>query len=96
MLPSISFKVKRLLEWSRKQDGYYYLPTTPAVLIIYNTEEREGADDEMLSIAQVMPKFGLIPTIKKNCTEDQIYAAIREVGLNIHTLICLKLHGNSY
>ena len=50
----------------------------------------------MLSIAQVMPKFGLIPTIKKNCTEEQMYAAIREVSLNIHMFVCLKLHCESY
>lgn len=69
-----------MLEWSKKQEGHYYLPTPPAVLIIYNTGERDGADDEMISIAAVMPKFGLMPTIQKNRTEEQILDAIREVG----------------
>lgn len=81
IVSDIFYQVRRLLEWSKRMDGYYYLPTPPAVLIIFNTADREGADDEMISIAQVMPKFGLIPTIRKNLNEQQILDAIREVSI---------------
>ena len=41
-----SLAAKALLNWTREQEGFYFLPTPPAVLIMYSTDERPGAQEE--------------------------------------------------
>ena len=75
------FQAKRLLEWTKdSQEGFYFLPRPPQVLIMFNTAERHGANEEMMSIAEIMPKFNVHPTIKKDLSGKKMLAAIAEVS----------------
>ena len=40
--------VKKLLEWSEEQKGFYYLSTPPTVLLMYSTSDRPGFDTEVM------------------------------------------------
>ena len=50
------------------------------MLIMFNTAERHGAHEEMMSIAEIMPKFNVHPTIKKDLSGKKMLGAIAEVS----------------
>lgn len=47
---------------------------------MFNTAAREGANDEMISIAQILPiKFNVLPIIKRDLTGEEMLGAIHKV-----------------
>ena len=72
-----SFEIASLLEWSVAQEGFYYLPTPPAVIMMYSTLDRENADAERLQLEAVFPKFKVTMQEYKNPTKQLMFDAIR-------------------
>ena len=72
-----SFEIASLLEWSVAQEGFYYLPTPPAVIMMYSTLDRENADAERLQLEAVFPKFKVTMREYKNPTKQLMFDAIR-------------------
>ena len=48
------YKVRHLLEWSSRQEGFYYLPAAPKVIVIYSTENRHSAEQETEALEKVL------------------------------------------
>lgn len=38
-----SFEIRNLLQWSLNQEGFYFLPSPPVVLMMYSTPHKEAA-----------------------------------------------------
>lgn len=70
--------VRTLFRWIKRQQGFYFLPTPPTVLIMYSTENREGAEEECRDLLSILPKFNVKTTVKKNLTKDEMMQAIRD------------------
>ena len=67
-----SYKVKRLLEWSDLQNGFYYLPTPPVVLLMAITTEREGAEEEIQRLDNAFPEFNVSLRKVLNPNKDEM------------------------
>lgn len=63
---------KALLNWTREQDGFYCLPTPPAVLIMYSTDERPGTQEECDRLSEALPAFNVETTIRKDPTATEM------------------------
>ena len=74
-----SYKVKRLLEWSDLQNGFYYLPTPPVVLLMAITTEREGAEEEIQRLDNAFPEFNVSLRKVLNPNKDEMLNSIRDV-----------------
>ena len=72
------YRVRHLLEWSSRQDGFYYLPTPPKVILLYSTENRDGADSEVMALDKVLPRFNINVIKRLNPTKITIVNTIRE------------------
>lgn len=73
-----SFEIQSLLSWSFEQDGFYYLPSPPAVIMMYSTLDREDAQLERLQLEAVFPKFKVTMQTYENPTMQQTLEAIRD------------------
>lgn len=91
-----SYSIRHILEWSFSQEGFYYLQTPPAVLVLYSTDERETAEQEMLELRRVLPQFNVDVIERKNPSKQQIFDAIRvaQLGTQISALVVFIMsHG---
>ena len=70
------YKIRRLLEWSDAQEGFYYLLSPPVVLLMYTTENRDGAEQESQSIERAFPEFNIPITKVENPTKQDMTSAI--------------------
>ena len=90
--------VETLLQWSSKQDGFYYLSNPPAVLLAYSTIQRDGFENEVYAFVKAMEKgLDIMPMKLENPTVDQLMDAIREAQSqpNISALIVVYMsHGS--
>lgn len=91
-----SYEVRQLLEWSSAQEGFYYLPKQPVVLIMYSTTDREGAEEERLELSKVFPQFNVRVRKKKDPRKQQMLDEIRMAQMedDISALIVIIMsHG---
>ena len=70
------YKIRRLLEWSDAQEGFYYLLSPHVVLLMYTTENREGTEQESQSIERAFPEFNIPITKVENPTRQDMTSAI--------------------
>lgn len=68
--------------WSEGQEGFFYLPTPPVVLIMYSTEDRQGAEDERLQLSEVLPDFNVQTRERSNLRKQQMLDEIRLAQMN--------------
>lgn len=89
------YKVRHLLEWSSRQDGFYYLPKPPKVIVMYSTDDRDGAEQEVDSLEKALPKFRVKPIMRKDPTKNTIVDTIRQSQIeDISGLIVIMMsHG---
>lgn len=71
-----TYKLRQLLEWSDSQEGFYYLQTPPVVLVMYSTENRDGAEQESQDLERVISEFKLDVCTKVNPSKDEMTSAI--------------------
>lgn len=87
------------LEWSAKQDGFYYLSTAPTVLVMYSTKERQGFQAEVNAFVSGLDNtLDLKQRIIKDPTSSEVLHQIRLAQLqpNISALIVVYMsHGTS-
>lgn len=70
---------KYLLECADStKSGSYYIPSPPTVLIMYTTQNRDGAEEERENLVKVLPEFEVEPIIKENLTRLEMLEAIRD------------------
>ena len=74
---AFSYEVRQLLNWSSSQEGFYYLPTPPVVLIMYSTEDRQGAEEERMELSKVFPDFNVDVRERKDLRKQQMLDEIR-------------------
>lgn len=91
-------EIESLLQWSKKQDGFYYLSNPPTVLLMYSTIAREGFEVEVEAFVRAM-KIGLDirPTNIKDPTASKVLEEIRRAQAqpNISALIVVYMsHGS--
>ena len=72
------YKVRHLLEWSSRQEGFYYLPAAPKVIVMYSTQDRHGAEQETEALDKVLPRFNINVIKRLNPTKMTIVNTIRE------------------
>lgn len=77
-----SYVVREQLMWSEGQEGFFYLPTPPVVLIMYSTEDRQGAEDERLQLSEVLPDFNVQTRERSNLRKQQMLDEIRLAQMN--------------
>ena len=70
------YKIRGLLEWSDSQEGFYYLLSPPVVLLMYTTENRDGAEQESQSIERAFPEFNIPISKMENPTRLDMTSAI--------------------
>ena len=94
-----SYEFRQLIDWSRAQEGFYYLPTPPSVLIMYTTTNREGANKEKEALMQTFPVFNVEVDVRENPNESEMLGAIRDMQRhrpNMSALIVIIMsHGSS-
>ena len=73
-----SYDFRHLIEWSEAQQGFYYLPTPPCVLVMYTTENREGAEQEKDDLLKALPEFNLRVKIRTNPEPSEMIGAITD------------------
>ena len=61
-----SFEFPNLISWSDAQEGFYYLPTPPSVLIMYTTSSSKNAEREKQDLIDAFPEFNVRVDIKAN------------------------------
>ena len=94
-----SLGVQSLLEWSVKQEGFYYLPTQPTVIVMYSSEGRHGFDEEVNKFVEFLKGdiLRIDPiVVDANPTSYEIIAEIRKAQLqpSISALIVIYMsHG---
>ena len=70
-----NYNMRRFLEWSdEQQDGY--LQTPPVVLLMYTTENRDGAERESQNLERALPEFGLEVCKVVNPSKEEMTSAI--------------------
>lgn len=74
-----SYEFRRLIDWSQAQQGFYYLPTPPSVLIMYTTANRDGAEIEKDDLLKAFPEFNVRVDIRTNPSQSDMLGAITEV-----------------
>lgn len=74
-----SYDFRHLIEWSEAQQGFYYLPTPPCVLVMYTTENRDGAEQERDDLLKALPEFNLRVEIRTNPEASEIIGTITDV-----------------
>ena len=90
------YEVRQLLAWSSSQEGFYYLPTPPVVLIMYSTEDRQGAEEERMELSKVFPDFNVDVRERKDLRKQQMLDEIRMAQMkdDISALIVIIMsHG---
>ena len=90
-----AYKVRHLLEWSSGQDGFYYLPSPPEVIVLASTEDRPGAEQEMGALDSVLPRFNIDVIKRRNPTKMTIVDTIRELQREDITglIVIIMSHG---
>ena len=73
-----SFEFRNLMSWSDAQEGFYYLPTPPSVLIMYTTSSRESVEREKQDLIDAFPEFNVRVDIKADPDESEMLGAIRD------------------
>ena len=79
-----SLEVQSLLEWSVKQEGFYYLPTQPTVIVMYSSENRPGFDEEVDKFVKFLKgdMLRIDPiVVDENPTSSKIISEIRKAKL---------------
>ena len=90
------YEVRQLLAWSSSQEGFYYLPTPPVVLIMYSTEDRQGAEEERMELSKVFPDFNVDVRERRDLRKRQMLDEIRMAQMkdDISALIVIIMsHG---
>ena len=90
------YEVRQLLAWSSSQEGFYYLPTPPVVLIMYSTEDRQGAEEERMELSKVFPDFNVDVRERRDLRKQQMLDEIRMAQMkdDISALIVIIMsHG---
>lgn len=89
--------VRRVIEWSAAQSGFYHLHTAPRALVMYTTAKRPGAAAEKSTIVDCLTELGIIPAVLVDPTENEMMAIIRsEQQSSISALmVFLMSHGDS-
>ena len=93
---AFSYEVRQLLNWSSSQEGFYYLPTPPVVLIMYSTEDRQGAEEERMELSKVFPDFNVDVRERRDLRKQQMLDEIRMAQMkeDISALIVIIMsHG---
>ena len=93
---AFSYEVRQLLNWSSSQEGFYYLPTPPVVLIMYSTKDRQGAEEERMELSKVFPDFNVDVRERRDLPKQQMLDEIRMAQMkdDISALIVIIMsHG---
>ena len=91
-----SYEIRQLLGWSSSQEGFYHLPTPPVVLIMYSTEDRQGAEEERMELSKVFPDFNVDVRERRDLRKQQMLDEIRMAQMkdDISALIVIIMsHG---
>ena len=73
-----SYDFRHLIEWSEAQQGFYYLPTSSCVLVMYTTVKREGAEQEKDDLLKALPEFNFRVKIRTNPEPSEMIGAITD------------------
>lgn len=93
-----SYKVRKLLEWSDSQDGYYYLQTQPVVLMMPIITDREQAQEEIIQLEAAFPEFNVRFETVTNPGKDQMLEAIQNIVRQVNgdasaLIVIIMAHG---
>ena len=92
-----SYKVKRILQWSDSQEGYYYLQTPPVVLMMPILNDREQAQEEIVQLETAFPQFNVRFKRCNNPDKEEMLSAIqnvvRENGEASALIVIIMAHG---
>lgn len=59
-----TYEIRQLLSWVQTQEGFYFMPTPPEVLIFYSTHKRKRhAEEEKDSIIGAFKVIGIEPEV---------------------------------
>lgn len=88
---------RNLLAWAETQVDCYPLVTPPRAVIFYSDEDRPNAGEERDSLMEILPMFGIVPVVKLNPSQKDIFSIIRENqdGEVSALIVVVMCHGDS-